>query len=742
MATINGSASNDTLAGTTGDDTINGLGGNDLVNASGGNDLIDGGAGTDSIEYRTATSAMVVDFAAGTITGGGTGTISFTSIERVLGGVFADRMSGNAAGQNLTGKGGNDTLWGAGGIDTLWGGNDADTFNFRETGTANADRISDFVSGTDNILLDATVMSALGASGNFVAGDARFAANSAGTAQDASDRVIYETDTRQIWYDADGNGAGARQLIATLQSGATLAATDIAVAGGSSSGGGGGGGGGPGIIGTAGNDTLQGTEGNDTIDGLGGDDSLVGGNGRDSLIGGAGNDTLNGFFGENFGDREQVPDTLSGGLGNDYYIIDNPGDQISDAGGIDTVEAIDMAWTLADGFENLRLNNDMTERGYTGIGNSLGNRIEATYAGSRLEGRGGNDTLIGGLDQSSNTLLGGDGNDSLFGAFSFDRLDGGTGNDTLAGDGDDIYVFAVSPGLGNADLITDFLSETGRIELDGTVHANLGPSGAFSSGDARFAANSSGTAQDGTDRVIYNTSNGQLWHDADGNGGGAAQLIATLSGVPGLAATDIVVVNGSSTPTPGSGINGTAGNDTLSGTSANDTINGLGGNDFVLAGSTGGSDVIDGGSGTDSIEFKDRATSAITVDWVAGTITGGSSGSISFTNIERVAGGTFNDRMTGNAAAQNLTGQGGADTLAGAGGADTLWGGGGNDAFIFREMGGANADRIADFVSGSDKVQLDDAAFTRDRRQAATSPPAMGASGLHPARLRTTPTIG
>ena len=55
----------------------------------------------------------------------------------------------------------------------------------------------------------------------------------------------------------------------------------------------------------------------------------------------------------------------------------------------------------------------------------------------------------------------------------------------------------------------------------------------------------------------------------------------------------------------------------------NDTINGLGGNDLILAGSTGGADVIDGGTGSDSIEFKERATSAVVVDFVAGTISGG-----------------------------------------------------------------------------------------------------------------------
>src|ERR687897_390386 len=104
MATVNGTTGNDTLSGTAGDDTINGLGGNDTVLGSTGNDLINGGDGFDSIEYKNATSALVVDFAAGTINGGASGTMSFTSIERVVAGLGADRISGNGAAQILTGQ--------------------------------------------------------------------------------------------------------------------------------------------------------------------------------------------------------------------------------------------------------------------------------------------------------------------------------------------------------------------------------------------------------------------------------------------------------------------------------------------------------------------------------------------------------------------------------------------------------------------------------------------------------------
>ena len=46
---------------------------------------------------------------------------------------------------------------------------------------------------------------------------------------DANDRVVYNTSTGQLYYDDDGSGAHAAQLVATLQAGAVVAATDISV---------------------------------------------------------------------------------------------------------------------------------------------------------------------------------------------------------------------------------------------------------------------------------------------------------------------------------------------------------------------------------------------------------------------------------------------------------------------------------------------------------------------------------
>src|SRR6185295_11364875 len=113
------------------------------------------------------------------------------------------------------------------GVDQLNGGAGNDSFVFDAIGTANADVVQDFATGVDKLHMENAVMTAIGANGNFAAGDARFWSSTAGTAHDANDRVIYDSDGGQLWYDADGNGNGAAQLIATLQGHPALAATDI-----------------------------------------------------------------------------------------------------------------------------------------------------------------------------------------------------------------------------------------------------------------------------------------------------------------------------------------------------------------------------------------------------------------------------------------------------------------------------------------------------------------------------------
>ena len=474
--------------------------------------------------------------------------------------------SAAAAANFLGGNEGNDTLDGRGGNDTLNGAGGADHFIFDQApGAANADLLEDFTSGSDKIHLDATVMSALGVSGNFAAGDARFFAAAGATGgHDADDRVVFNTSTGEVFYDADGNGAGAAQLFATLPRGNALAATDFVVDNGSA--------GGQVITGTAGNDSLTGTDGNDTLDG------------------GAGTDTMN------------------GGLGNDTYVV-TAGDVLSDPGGIDTVLS-DINWSLQAGFENLTAtgtgpvqltgdndanvltgnsgNNFFNPRGgddtiQGGAGNdqvTLGGGGVPTYGNKLIDLGAGFDrldfsgfarsaivvdlaagTLKGGGDagQGSATLIGieqvsGDGfNDRISGSAVAEALNGGGGNDTIDGRGGndtltgglgaDTFVFDTAPSAGNVDQVTDFVSASDRLNFDNATFTALGADGSFVAGDGRFAAGAGFTSgRDASDRLVYDTTTGNLYYDADGSGTGAAQLVATLQGHPALAATDIAVI--------------------------------------------------------------------------------------------------------------------------------------------------------------------------------------------------------
>ena len=65
----------------------------------------------------------------------------------------------------------------------------------------------------DRIVLENAIFTGL-ANGGLAA--AAFAANTTGLAGDASDRIIYETDTGALYFDVDGTGIAAGIRFATL----------------------------------------------------------------------------------------------------------------------------------------------------------------------------------------------------------------------------------------------------------------------------------------------------------------------------------------------------------------------------------------------------------------------------------------------------------------------------------------------------------------------------------------------
>src|SRR5207248_2023335 len=153
------------------------------------------------------------------------------------------------------------------------------------------------------------------------------------------------------------------------------------------------------------------------------------------------------------------------------------------------------------------------------------------------------------------------------------------------------------PGSGDTDLVIDFTSGSDELGFDTAAFPAIGQIGNLFAGDERFYAAAGATSgHDSTDRIVYNTSTGQVFYDADGSGAGAAQLLVTLQGAPSLAATDIIVMtNGVS----GVRVTGTPGPDRLEGGTGNDTLEGLAGNDTLIGNQN--HDWLDGGTGSDSM---------------------------------------------------------------------------------------------------------------------------------------------
>jgi Ca2+-binding RTX toxin-like protein len=193
----------------------------------------------------------------------------------------------------------------------------------------------------------------------------------------------------------------------------------------------------------------------------------------------------------------------------------------------------------------------------------------------------------------------------------------------------------------------------------------------------------------------------------------------------------------------------TRGNDRITGTVGWDMINGMGGKD-TLSGSWG-LDVFKVGDGHSIITDFNMITSAskptalnevliVSADaivdvtlkaaWVAtpdsvnlGTVNLNASGNA--VDLSAISGGVWNvknggaaaklvgtkgsDSLIGGRGRDTLSGGDGDDFLAGGTGRDTLSGGDGSDTFRFG--GNTETDRITDFVSGTDRIELDSKLF-------------------------------
>lgn len=254
---LNGGAGNDQLYGGDGNDALYGRQGDDTVQGGLGNDIyyvddtgdtiseadVGAAGGIDhviaAINYTLGDFFENMTLASGVVSGTGNGLdnkISGNSANNVLSGEAgndviygqdgADTISGGTGTDKLFGGGGDDILSGGIGADSLNGGAGSDLFVFHNE--MGADRITDFVSGTDHIGLVQADFAGLMTNGitNALA-DGQFAL--ATSAADADDHIIYNQVNGRIYYDVDGLGGLAQVQIASVTPATVLSASDFQI---------------------------------------------------------------------------------------------------------------------------------------------------------------------------------------------------------------------------------------------------------------------------------------------------------------------------------------------------------------------------------------------------------------------------------------------------------------------------------------------------------------------------------
>lgn len=222
----------DELYGNQGSDTIYGLGGKDFIAGGEGNDLLYGGDGDDTV-FGDVGNDTISGGGGNDILGGGQGN------DLIYGDDGNDIIWGEQGNDNLYGGAGNDTIYGGAGNDVIAGGdgndfingdkgNDnlsgnagSDTFAFSQVGTANADVVVDFVSGTDKIALASSTFTSLGVS--VETSEFTVVANFNPATPAATTGLVYDSNNGKLYFVT----GGAAQEVATFVNNPALKATDF-----------------------------------------------------------------------------------------------------------------------------------------------------------------------------------------------------------------------------------------------------------------------------------------------------------------------------------------------------------------------------------------------------------------------------------------------------------------------------------------------------------------------------------
>jgi Ca2+-binding RTX toxin-like protein len=688
----------DLVHGGEGDDRLEGDIGDDRLFGDGGADTLIGGHGTDELSGGEGGDIYIVGVGDVVIETGSSGTdevrtdAASYSIETASG---IENLTGlNFVDQTLTGNSSANLINGGGGIDLMIGGAGNDTYLVGESG----DRIVELAGGgidqvhagithalddevEDLFLVGFSNVDGIGnALDNHIVGNFASNALEGGTGNDILDGgegndILYGgagadelrggggSDLFFYLRAADSAGASV-DTIQAFQSGVDLIDVSQVLAGSVS-------------FAVSGNITVvtvRTVYGDMTINVegtvLAADVVLTAG----LIFGTAGDDQLQGTSEGDvlFGDTGA--DTMTGGLGDDYYLVDNPGDQVVEAAGAGTdgVESI-ISYVLGPNVEDLVLGGTAA---IDGTGNPLDNFMAGNDSANRLDGGGGNDTL--------------------FGAGGIDTLVGGAGND--------LYL------INDGDLVVEISAADGYDVVESLVTHTLSP---FVD-ELRLTGQDAiaGTGNEQANLIVGNGAANLI----DGGPGGGDMLRGGLGNdiyvvdhstdtVSELFGEGLDTVRSSVTRTLDSNVE----NLTLIGAAA---INGTGNDlDNLILGNSAGN-VLDGGAGVDTmrggagddtylldqydnavVEAAGEGVDTISTPWDHEL--GANIENLTFTGVGVVTG-------IGNALDNRLTGNSNWNFLDGRAGSDTMIGGLGNDTYFVDILG----DTIVELAGeGEDTVQ-------------------------------------
>ena len=218
-----GNYQNNILLGNSGKNILDGGKGNDILNGGAGADTMKGGNGKDTYYVDNIGDIVVEEYTTVSYTDTVNSTISYTLTDYVedlnLIGTSAINGTGNSLHNTITGNAANNTLTGGTGSDKF-------VFNTK-LGSTNIDKITDFNVLYDEIQLENAIFTKLATA--YTLNKANFVSNDTGKAVDANDYLVYNKTNGQLFYDVDGNGAGAAVLFAVIENKASLTYADFTV---------------------------------------------------------------------------------------------------------------------------------------------------------------------------------------------------------------------------------------------------------------------------------------------------------------------------------------------------------------------------------------------------------------------------------------------------------------------------------------------------------------------------------